>query len=229
MNMLAEITVPTNPNEALDVAHRAAQYGDRVLFLIALSIIIVSGGWVIRRLFAKLDAKEAQVEAVTSKMITVLENNNIVLEDIKELMEKIKAKAGALVLASVIPLCLTACSTNFAGGDKRWKWIPPQSVVQAERTYAAGTNGNPVLIKEVVYFVQPGTNAPTKYAVRNRGATVADGNNALTKVRTSVTDKTVSAGVDGLDQESKGDVIPNTVEKIGEAVPKVLKGASGIP
>ena len=95
--LIAEIAVPANPQEALRLAENTAQAGDRVLFIILLAIILGYGGWVIRRLFAKLDAKEQQMTAIAEKMLAVIENNNVVMEDIKELMEKIKAKSVVLV------------------------------------------------------------------------------------------------------------------------------------
>lgn len=228
--MFAEISVPTSTSEMIGTARDVANLSTGALAVISQAMLLAGGLWLIKKQNARLEEKEKRVEDMASAMIRVVENNNVVMEDIKELMEKIKSKSAALVLVvASLAMTMTGCSTSNITGAKHWEWQPPVSVVQAEKQYAVGTNGQPVLIKEINYFVQPGTNAPVQFAVKNRARTLADAKNNLTKAKSLLSDKTISAGVDALEQESKGDVVPNSIEKLGAAVPAGIKATSGIP
>lgn len=216
----------------VSTAHRLAQESDRVLFIISLIVGLAFTYMVIKYLVKRNDEQQAKFEAMVhesnesrQQLAASMDRMSDNVESNTQLLMIIKSKVAPVV---ALALLLVGCGTGMQGGYKGWKWQAPVSVLQSEKTYAPGTNG-PVLVSEKTYYVQAGTNTPTRWYVRNRAYTIADGKNNLTKVKTILTDKTISSGLDALDQESKGDVIPATVEKVGTAVPAIIKGAAGLP
>lgn len=188
--VLAGLTVPgaetpSDPAGVIGAAKGLAQESDRVLFIVALVMLIIGGTWVIRVFMKSSEKKDEQLLALMqeaheaqTRLSHSLDKLNETVDENTQIMRQMKAK---LQLAIMVAVCSFGMGcAKFAGATSR--------------TYQ-GTN---VVAEEV----------------RFRGFTFLDANSTLAKAKALQSKATQSVGVDASSQESTGKTVSEVVKEL---------------
>jgi hypothetical protein len=178
-----------DPSTLLPLSERLAQQTDRVLFISALLIGMAFCYWVIKYLVKRNDELTAKVELIANEAISTN----------KEMSKSIDRMAIAIDKNS-----------EFLGHIKAKMLIPSMAIMAFYMAGCAKFSG--YTERE---FSQDGKISSER--VHMRAYTLFDGKAEVAKAKSLQTDKTQSVGIQDTKQESKADVIPNTIKAAGES------------
>ena len=189
-----------NPEALVSTAKNIADQSDRVMFVIILGILLGGTAWLMKMFISSNNKKDEQLVAL---MRETNDTNRKLAGAVDDLSEHVKDSAEIMrgvktKLNLAVVAFLGFASLLLLGGCAKFSGT-------SERHFE-GTN----VVSEVVRF---------------RGYTLFDANATLAKAKSSQTKTTLAVGVDASQQESTGKSVVDAIEKMGEAVPNIIRNS----